>query len=254
MSTRACIKIKASIRLNDDDKKLTECVITLYHHSDGYPEGVGKDLKKYLDEVVSGWADWYSENIATDLVRGAIKDCEGEPDMGYKVAICEHGDCEYGYVIDCDAQTLTCYKLGWGVKPWKEVVPIPDPEPEEKPKRQIKVRYDESLSQSRGRDYWHDPETGRYYVKVDGKWTTTTNNYYLEPDCSVADDIDIIVMAEPKEYHGGDVVYSKVQGKNVQILFAHRTQKAGESEATVDHYMTVDGIPLQPSDVEPKRL
>lgn len=249
MSTRACIKIKASIRLNDDDKKLTECVITLYHHCDGYPEGVGKDLKKYLRDVVSKWNWWMPEDIATNLVRGEL-----DGDTGYEVAICEHSDCQYGYVIDCDAQTLTCYKLGWGVKPWKNVVPIPDAEPEEKPKRQIKVRYDESLSQSRGRDYWHDPETGRYYVKVDGKWTSTTNNYYLEPDCSVADDIEIIVMAEPKEYHGGDVVYSKAQGKNVHILYAHHTQKAGESETAVDYYMTVDGIPLQPSDVEHKRL
>jgi hypothetical protein len=47
-------------------------------------------------------------------VRGAIKDDEGDTDMGYEVAICEHADCEYGYLIDCDKQTLTCYELDYG--------------------------------------------------------------------------------------------------------------------------------------------
>lgn len=116
-------------------------------------------------------------------------------------------------------------------------------------KRQIKVQYDESLSQSRCRDYWHDPETGCYYVKVDGKWTTTTNNYYLEPDCSVADDIEIIVMAEPKEYHGGDEVWSKVHGKNVHLLMAHRE---GGDNPKVTHYMTTEGYRLEPDEVEDK--
>jgi hypothetical protein len=58
-------------------------------------------------------------------VRGAIKDDEGYNDMGYEVAICEHADCEYGYLIDCDKQTLTCYDLDYGVKPWKRIVEIP---------------------------------------------------------------------------------------------------------------------------------
>ena len=192
MSTRACIKIKASIRLNDDDKKLTECVITLYHHCDGYPDGVGKDLKKYLRDVVSKWRWWMPEDIATNLVRGEL-----DGDTGYEVAICEHSDCEYGYLIDCDNETLTCYELPWGVKPWKKVVPIPDP----------------------------------------------------EPDCSVADDI---VMAEPKEYHGGDEVYSKVHGKNVHIMLAHRSQETGTDKAKVDYYLTTEGYPLNPDEVEDK--
>jgi hypothetical protein len=126
MSTRSCIKIKERVKLNYNDKRAKECIITLYHHSDGYPKGVGRDLKKYLNEVVSKWGcGWQPELIATELVRGAIKDDEGDTDMGYQVAICEHGDCEYGYLIDCDKQTLTCYDLDHGVKPWKRVVEIP---------------------------------------------------------------------------------------------------------------------------------
>jgi hypothetical protein len=120
MSTRACIKIKE--RINHADHE-----IILYHHCDGYPSGVGSDLKKYLTETVSKWGcGWHPELIATELVRGCIKDSEGDTDMGYKVAICEHPDCEYGYVIDCDKQTLTCYDLDYGIKPWKRVVEIPE--------------------------------------------------------------------------------------------------------------------------------
>lgn len=194
MSTRACIKIKASIRLNDDDKKLTECVITLYHHSDGYPDGVGKDLKRYLRDVVSKWSWWMPEDIATNLVRGEL-----DGDTGYEVAICEHADCEYGYLIDCDNETLTCYELSWGVKPWKEVVPIPEDEIQAKPK----------------------PEA-------------------------------IEQPAEPKEYHGGDEVWSKVHGKNVHIMLAHRSQEAGTDKAKVDYYLTTEGYPLNPDEVEDK--
>ena len=127
MSTRACIRIKERISEGSSKK---DCEIILYHHHDGYPSGVGSDLKRYIAEEVSTWTFWNPEAIATDLVRGIIKDSDGEPDLSYEVAICEHGDCEYGYVIDCDAKTLKCYELDAGVQPWREenIVPIPDKE------------------------------------------------------------------------------------------------------------------------------
>lgn len=59
--------------------------------------------------------------------------------------------------------------------------------------RKIKVKLDENLSAYRGRDYYYCKDNRRYYTKVDGEWTTTTDNYYLEPDCHVASDIEIIV-------------------------------------------------------------
>jgi len=128
MSTRACIRIKKKIRMNYNDQHLTDCAIMLYHHHDGYPEGVGSDLKEYISDVVSKWAcGWNPEMIATDLVRGVIKDDDGNPDLGYEPAICQHGDCEYGYEIDCDKQTLQCFKFGED-KEWRVsgIVPIPD--------------------------------------------------------------------------------------------------------------------------------
>lgn len=59
--------------------------------------------------------------------------------------------------------------------------------------RQIKVKLDENLSAYRGRDYYYCKDNRRYYTKVDGEWHTCTNNYYLEPDCHVASDIEIVV-------------------------------------------------------------
>lgn len=76
--------------------------------------------------------------------------------------------------------------------------------------RQIKVKFDESLSAYRGRKYWLCEETGRYYtrqpkgalhydasgkvIEDDWEWLTCTDNYWLEPDCHVADDVEIVVM------------------------------------------------------------
>lgn len=146
MSTRACIKIKSRVFMTNEDYergKATECVITLYHHSDGYPSGVGSDLKQFLatrnDGEQYGSKDviWDAESIATDLVRGAIchkhwKTNDTYRDMGYVPAICQHGDCAYGYLIDCDNLTLTCYELGMDVFDWNEknIVEIPDSEEE----------------------------------------------------------------------------------------------------------------------------
>lgn len=62
--------------------------------------------------------------------------------------------------------------------------------------RQIRVKLQEGLSAYRGRDYYFCEESGRYFTKIDGEWHTCTDNYYLEPDCPVADDVEIIVEPE----------------------------------------------------------
>jgi hypothetical protein len=60
--------------------------------------------------------------------------------------------------------------------------------------RQIKVKFDEGLSAYRGRKYYLCEETGRYFTQIDGEWLTCTDNYWLEPDCHVADDVEIVVV------------------------------------------------------------
>lgn len=117
MSTRATILIKS-------EKQNQQ--VRIYHHWDGYPEGVGTDLKHYLKEVGFCYADVY--RIANGLIKGGVYDDKGESDMGYELTSCQHGDEEFAYLIDCDNKTLKCYKVGWDEFEWKEenVVEIPD--------------------------------------------------------------------------------------------------------------------------------
>lgn len=79
--------------------------ITLYHHHDGYPEGVGRDLKFYLSKE----RYWNDEYIAEALVKNkaGLRDDEYKPSMGL------HGDIEYVYEIDCRKKSLTCWEVDW---------------------------------------------------------------------------------------------------------------------------------------------
>lgn len=78
----------------------------VYHHCDGYPEGVGKDLKKILSKCSeSGEYDW--ECILEEMMK---YDDSYEEDSGI------HGDEEYLYYIrtnDKDCITLDCYSYSF---------------------------------------------------------------------------------------------------------------------------------------------
>ena len=115
MSTRATILIKSA------EKKES---VRIYHHLDGYPDGIGSDLKAYTSTL--RWWDVYG--IANDLIKGRCGMVGNSPDDGYELTSCQHGDEEYAYLIDCDAKTLTCYEVGWDEFEWKEenIVEIPD--------------------------------------------------------------------------------------------------------------------------------
>ena len=108
MSTRATILIKSH-----DEK------FRLYHHHDGHPSCIGKDMKNYLKTL--NW--WHPDEIANVFIKGGLND-----DDGYEITSCQHGDEEYAYLIDCDKKTIKCYKVGWDEFDWKEskVVEIPD--------------------------------------------------------------------------------------------------------------------------------
>ena len=88
MSTRCNIIVKAK------GKK-----ITLYHHWDGYLEGVGQDLVNklkdaFIDDYFCSW---------THIVNKLVKDKE---DTGYEITSGLHGDIEYLYTIDVDKKTI----------------------------------------------------------------------------------------------------------------------------------------------------
>ena len=108
MSTRATILIKKGCES-----------YRVYHHCDGYPEGIGKDIKEYL----AGKKQWYADDIVNDLVKGKVAN-----DGSYEITSCQHGDEQYAYLIDCATRELKCYKVGWDEFDWKEekLVNIPD--------------------------------------------------------------------------------------------------------------------------------
>lgn len=95
MSTRCNIVIK--------DKNNTFYV---YHHCDGYPEGVGSFLYRKVNDNLKKGRFCYAE----DVVNYLLKDKE---DNSYELTSCIHGDIEYLYEIDCQNQTLKCFAVDW---------------------------------------------------------------------------------------------------------------------------------------------
>jgi len=93
MSTRCHILIESA--------KEPEQKIFVYRHYDGYPEGVGKELVKFLKTYQITHNDWDNRSIAFGLAN---------MDDQYEIDDEIHGDEEYVYVIDCENQKLTCYE------------------------------------------------------------------------------------------------------------------------------------------------
>lgn len=87
---------RAHIRVFDDGN-----CIQLYHHFDGYPDGIGKDLKSVLNKICDD-----PEYGCRDLIQNKL----GLNDSGYAPALCLHGDEDYVYVINCQDKTIKCYR------------------------------------------------------------------------------------------------------------------------------------------------
>lgn len=111
MATRAVIRIiPASSSDEVNFQESTSAYIHFYHHCDGYPSGVGRELEHLLNERndgndSDGMPTWNGERIAEDL-ENKLQD--------YVRSDGKHGDVEYGYVIDCTKRTLTCFDLEFG--------------------------------------------------------------------------------------------------------------------------------------------
>lgn len=111
----------------------------IYHHCDGYPSGVGSDLKAFLAKHWPNDWQWreYPEMIIDDIMKGKVGG-----DLDYRFSPGLHGDIDYLYVIDTQVHTFKCYALHFGdankhktveniIANCKEVE-IPDLEEEEK--------------------------------------------------------------------------------------------------------------------------
>ena len=85
--------------------------VLLYHHWDGYPEGVGFDLIRRQKKLKS-----WDGNI---LINKLVKDTTDE----YEIAYLIHTDLDYWYEINCDRHTIRCWKVkGYTMSDHTEVV------------------------------------------------------------------------------------------------------------------------------------
>ena len=99
MSTRSIVVIR-DYWMNGSKK--VEREVTLYHHYDGYPSGVGKFLmEKIYPKLTRSNID--GKIIANNLIKD-------KDDNGFEFTWYTHSDTEYKYVIDVPAKSIHCYK------------------------------------------------------------------------------------------------------------------------------------------------
>lgn len=109
MSTRCNIIIKD--RYNER--------VVLYHHHDRYPEGVGHDLRGFLDKKFkSGYWFPYSFGLANSLIKNKC----GMFDEEYEITPSVHTDIEYLYVVNLKCKSVRCYNVEWGEEDLKKIV------------------------------------------------------------------------------------------------------------------------------------
>lgn len=116
MSTRCTIKV---IENKDDAQPMW-----IYHHHDGYPKGVGEQLKNYLKEKKRGLFYWNKCVIVNDIVKNGISypNCI-DIDKHFEITDGQHGNEEYGYVINTEEKSLCYYELGWDEFDWSGLEP-----------------------------------------------------------------------------------------------------------------------------------
>lgn len=76
----------------------------VYHHCDGYPDGVGSELVKILRYYKT--VEWTPNKISN-----ALQDYDSQYEDDGDVNA--HGDEDYLYVIDCDERTIKCYEVAY---------------------------------------------------------------------------------------------------------------------------------------------
>ena len=103
MSTRANIFIRNDY---DDDEK-----VVLYHHCDGYPEGVGRDLTNILHK----FSKEKHANVSKEELANYI--CNSDNDFR-NTTPCEAGDTEYIYEINLAKHRVEWERLFTGEQEW----------------------------------------------------------------------------------------------------------------------------------------
>lgn len=91
MSTRSQVKVIARGK-----------EVMLYHHCDGYPEGVGFCLLKILKKNHNGWRE---DELVSRMVRKG----------NFEITFGKHCDIEYYYELNFDKEQVICMEVNnWG--------------------------------------------------------------------------------------------------------------------------------------------
>ena len=107
MSTRASVVVK-------DGRDM----LFFYQHSDGYLEGLGEWLSKFLLTEQAKRMKSDIEYFAAALLMHCNDDYEKTEYPNLVPAVSVHGDESYQYVIDCDTlQMETCSRGSFIIKP-----------------------------------------------------------------------------------------------------------------------------------------
>lgn len=96
MSTRCNVIVK------ENDGKFFQ----LYHHHDGYPEGVGVDLEEYIKQM--------DDDCLVDGKKFVDFLCDPKHDDEYEYEgtnVCPHSDIEYLYIIDLQKREISCFHV-----------------------------------------------------------------------------------------------------------------------------------------------
>ena len=99
MSTRCIVRIKGKI--GNSEKQ-----VDLYHHHDGYIEGVGFDL---INRFYDFGSQSFNFREITRVVNTLIKDNSDE----YEFTLYKHTDIEYFYTVDTDNNTLKVQSVSY---------------------------------------------------------------------------------------------------------------------------------------------
>lgn len=95
-----------STRCNVIIKEQSDKFFQLYHHHDGYPEGVGMNLEEYM-EIMPDECFTDGEKFADFLCDPRLHD-----EYEYEgTNICPHSDIEYLYIIDLQKREITCFRM-----------------------------------------------------------------------------------------------------------------------------------------------
>jgi len=99
MSTRCNIKVIVD----------GETICWLYHHHDGYPEGVGANLAEFLHKCNDKreYVPMFFNYVINDMIKGKVTWVDGTPDDEYEWTGGQHGDIEYLYTIEYAGRTVT---------------------------------------------------------------------------------------------------------------------------------------------------